>query len=478
MNSAQLVHFGLLTFALGTPGVALAQQDAAGSGDMAAPAPEPPPAETPTTAGPASAPAPAAAAPVAEPGAERQAKKDRGKHEGHGKHAGRGKHRGHEHPDRNRDDAPPAATLSEGSFDSDQDDKNLVFTSTGGSLQLKGRVFALSELAQRTETVVGPSGGLVTRDVTSLDLSLGSARFAVEYRSPLRWLSMDLELEIAGRPELKDAYILAGKRFFARAGQFKIPTAALELESPWTLPLARRGLIHDLLTEWLDVAGRRPGLALGYRGKGGLKPKLTLGAFQGATLSEVVPGDRDVALIDEASMDAQSLAARAELKLALVHVGAWYEHRVGSKVPREFSHFPTFGLDVTLDHTFGGGGVRVWLDAGGGKSLYVNDDKPDAGEDPLYVVGRALVGYRFGGVALGDPYLEPFGFFALLDPDTEVVADFATEAALGVNAGYWDRGRVTLQAEMTNGQRNFPTGFLDNQQPDRLSLLLQAGARF
>jgi hypothetical protein len=158
-------------------------------------------------------------------------------------------------------------------------------------------------------------------------------------------------------------------------------------------------------------------------------------------MTDVVPGDRDVALIEKASLKAQSLAARAELRLAMVDVGAWYEHRVGSKVFGEFSHFPTFGLDATVDQTFDGGGLRVWVDGGGGKSLYVHADKPGDGEDPLYLVGRALVGYRFGGVALGDPYLEPFGFFALLDPDTEVVADFATEAALGCNAGYWDRAR-------------------------------------
>jgi hypothetical protein len=91
---------------------------------------------------------------------------------------------------------------------------------------------------------------------------------------------------------------------------------------------------------------------------------------------------------------------------------------------------------------------------------------------------RALVGYRFGGLALGDPYVEPFGHFALLDPDTEVVSDFVTEAALGVNAGFWDRARVTLQGEMVAGQRNLPSGFLDHRKPDQLSLLLQAGARF
>jgi hypothetical protein len=65
-----------------------------------------------------------------------------------------------------------------------------------------------------------------------------------------------------------------------------------------------------------------------------------------------------------------------------------------------------------------------------------------------------------------------------LDPDTQVVADFATEAAVGVAAGFWDRGRLTLQAEITDAKRNFPAGFLDSQSPEHMSLLLQAGARF
>jgi hypothetical protein len=355
-----------------------------------------------------------------------------------------------------------------------------VFSSAGGSLQLKGRVFARAELRHREETIVASSGGLTTREVDSLDLTLASGRFGLEYESPLRWLSAELELEMAGnRPEVKDAYIQAGKRFFAKAGQFKVPTAALELESPWTLPLVRRGLINDLLVDWLDVAGRRPGVVLGFRCKCELKPRIMLGAFQGTTLEQdVVPGDRDVRLIEKAALDAQSYSARGEVKVAGVQLGVWYEHRVGSRQVGEFEHFPTFGLDATYDKTFARSGLRVWLDGGGGKSFYVNAEKPDTDEDPLFLVGRALLGYRFGGVVLGDPYLEPFGFFALLDPDSEVVSDFATEAALGVNAGYWDRARLTLQAEMVNGQRNFPTGFLGNVNPDHLSVLLQAGARF
>jgi hypothetical protein len=362
--------------------------------------------------------------------------------------------------------------------DRDAEAGTFTFGSIGGSLQIKGRVFALAELSHRSETVVSQTGGLEDRDRNTLDLSLASARVGFEYHSPLRWLSLELELEIAARPEVKDAYVLAGKRFFAKAGQFKVPTSALALESPWTLPIVRRGFAHDLLSDWLDIGGRRPGFAIGYRGKGGLKPRVTLGAFQGTMLNEVVPGDRDVRLIEQAALDAQSIATRAELSVFGVDVGAWYEHRAGGPVVGEYEHYETFGLDATVDHAFDSGGLRLWIDGTLGESFYVAADKPGDDSTPLFAMARALVGYRFGGVALGDPYLEPFGHFALLDPDLEVVSDFATEAALGVNAGFWDRGRLTLQAERTSGARNFPAGFLDNQDPDRLSLLLQAGARF
>lgn len=477
LKRKHLIQIGLVTAIFGVPGSVFAQDGASDRVVLPPPEAAPPAAQG---APPEAAPPDAASTPAAvsgDPGPDDVP----GKHKGHGKHKKRGLHRGHGHSkgpaEPGKDTAGDRETAST-FIAGPAAEGTLVFTSSGGSLQLKGRVMALSELSHRSETVVSSNGGLTTRDVNALDLSLASARVGLEYRSPLRWLSAELELEISGRPEVKDAYVLAGKRFFAKAGQFKVPTASLELESPWTLPLARRGLIHDLLTDWLDVAGRRPGLALGYRGKGPLKPRLTLGAFQGTTMSDVAPGDRDVELIEQASMKAQSLAARAELTLVGVDFGAWYEHRVASRVIGEFERLPVFGVDATLDRTFDSGGLRAWLDGGGGKSLYVHADKPDTDEDPLFLLGRALIAYRFGGVTLGAPYVEPFGFFGLLDPDTEVVADFATETALGVNAGYWDRCRLTLQAEMTRGQRNFPKGFLDNQDPDRLSLLLQAGARF
>jgi hypothetical protein len=458
----------------------------------------PPAAPAPAPAAPAPAPAPAApAAPAPPPGTGAPAQPAPGAAAGAGptealpataneEAAGKpGKGGKQKQKNRRRAGEPGRGEASsrdrEGMLENAPDageTDGVAFTSSGGSLQLKGRIFALAELSHRRETVVNESAMLEERDRNSLDLSLESARFGIEYRSPLPWLSADLDLEIAGKPEVKDAYILAGKRLFVKAGQFKLPTAAIELESPWALPIARRGLVHDLLTDWLDVAGRRPGVAVGYRGKGGIKPRLTLGAFQGTVLEQVAPGDRDVELIDHAALDAQSFAARGELTLGGVAIGLWYEHRVGSTVQAEFEHYATLGLDARLDKRFETGGLRFWVDGIGGESFYVADDKPGDDQTPWFVTARALVGYRFGGLALGEPYIEPFGHFALLDPDTEVVSDFVTEAAIGVNAGFWDRARVTLQGEMTSAQRNLPKGLLDNQEPDHWSLLLQAGARF
>jgi hypothetical protein len=442
---------GLLLPLLLSARVAVAQEPAAGrAAPTTSPAVDPAPGPTVPDGGPAAAtserePLPAEPAP---PAPEERAPKGKAKH--------------HKPTD---DDAEHAEEKKH-----DKPSKH--------DLRLKGRVFALAELSHRHERVVTLESGLVERDRDALDLSLQSARFGVDYRSPLRWLSAEVELEVAGKVRAKDAFVKAGQTFFVKAGQFKVPAAALEVASPWTLPQARRGLVHDLMTDWMDIAGRAPGVAVGYHEKGGLKTRVTLGVFQGSSLKAVLPGDRDVRLIDHASLEAQTYAARAEIAPFGVQLGAWYEQRVSSTAVNQFRHFATFGADATLDRSFERGGVRLWLDGGGGQSPYQHSDKLDADKPAWFAFGRALAAYRFGGVAQGDPYLEPFGFLAVMDPDSEVVRDLTTEAALGIAAGFWDRARVTLQGEYSNGQRNFPEGLLDAQSPDHTSVLLQAGARF
>jgi hypothetical protein len=360
-----------------------------------------------------------------------------------------------------------------------------VVLSGGGQIGFKGRVFALAELASRRRDRILPGPGGTARTererFESLDLSIRSARFGIEYEAPLPWISATIEIDAADNVELKDGFVQArGKNFFARAGQFKIPGSAIELESPWRLPLARRGFVNSLISDWLDVAGRRPGFVAGVRAKEPFKPRLTLGIFQGETQTGFNANDRDTDLIEEVSLEAQSYVARAQIEVEKVEIGVWYQHRLGSSGANTTDHYFTTGADVVIDRLFPGGGLRAWLDAMAGASWYVHPERVDEG-DATFVVARALVGYRFGGTLPDAPYVEPFGYIALLEPDLRTSRDFAWEGALGVNVGYWERARITVQAEINQDQRNFPndsSGYLAGYDPDRLGLLLQAGVSF
>jgi hypothetical protein len=385
-------------------------------------------------------------------------------------HGKKHKHDKKDKKDKNGDKEPGKKGKSERS-------SGAAVTTAAGRIQLKGRVFALAELQHRehiASTGPGTSAGLV--GYNALDLSLESARIGLEYEAPVRWLSAVVEIEVSGKPSLKDGFIQArGQHFFARAGQFKLPTAALETESPWTLPLARRGFVHDLLTDWLDVGGRRPGVMAGWRGRGGLRPRFMVGAFQGSIQSEVSVGDRNTDLIEQSSLEAQSYVARAQFEPADIQVGGWYEHRVGSPNGLETKHYMTGGLDAVVDRVLPGGGIRAWVEGSSGTSWYEHSQKPKDDKDAIFVTGRALVAYRFGGTVDEAAYVEPFGFFGVLEPDTEVRRDLAWEAAVGVNAGLWRLARLTLQGEINRAQRNFPVSYLGGAEPDRMGLLLQAG---
>lgn len=354
-----------------------------------------------------------------------------------------------------------------------------------GRLEIGGRVFARGAFSSR-------EFGATSTD--SLNFSVSSARVDLFYEAPIPGLSVDIEFDISGNPEMKDAFVQAkGRNFFARAGQFKPPISAIEMESPWTLPLADRGFLNDLLLDYLDVAGRRPGVLLGWRGRGGIKPRLHAGVFQGSVRDEGDPltGDRDVELVREwrqsgadwnqRLFEAQGLAARFDVEIERLSLGVFYQHRVGSPAYLRTKHYPTAGLDLVWDQKLGGGGVRLWADLIAGASWYEHPDKELDQKDAVFVSGRVLGAYRFGGTQDDQLYLEPFGMYGLLDPDTDLARDFAWEGVLGLNVGFWRRARLTLQGEINRAQRNFPNqseGYLFGLNPDRLGLTLQAGVAF
>jgi hypothetical protein len=350
-----------------------------------------------------------------------------------------------------------------------------------GEIRLGGWIFARGDLQRLERTTVNSMGSPVTRDINTLDLSVPSARFRIDYQSPWEWLTGQIEVDLAGNPDLRDGYVQArGENVAFRMGQFKMPVLAMQMESPWVLPLVRRGLIHDLTVDWLDVAGRLPGAMITLREKfGRIKPRLMLGAFQARTFVEINADlTRDTDLVRERSLSSQKLVARGQVDVGSVEIGASYEHRLGSPGFGQLRRFWTAGADVTVNHVFATSGLRIWADALAGASWYEHPAKPVDTEDATFIAGRVLVAYRFGGVVPEAFYVEPYLFGGVFDPDIDVTSDMAWEATAGVNVGFFGRARATLQAEMDEGQRNFPIGYLAGVTPDRLALIAQLGLAY
>jgi hypothetical protein len=364
------------------------------------------------------------------------------------------------------------AHLAEEQLSEQQDDKKKAF-------KPKARLFVLGELTRHNVLEVNTAGVPENNPTTDLDLSVQSARVGFEYRSPMEWLTLEVQAELAGRVELKDAVAEAKQKHWdAKVGQFKMPIGAFEMDSPWDLPIVHRGFVNELLVDRLDVAGRRPGVTIGVRAGGAVKPSLTLGVFQGSALATQTADDRDVDLISEQGTDSQTEIARAQIKVEELKVGLVYQHRLGAPTVGKTKHYWTAGFDAYWEWLHGAGGFRIWADAMAGESWYEHVSKAVDGDEATFATVRALVAYRFGGVEQGDLYVEPFLFGAAHDPDVDVVADQAVEGMLGLAAGYWDRARLTLQGEIVRTRRNFPDSYSVSSDPDRLALLLQAGVAF
>jgi hypothetical protein len=351
----------------------------------------------------------------------------------------------------------------------------------GHKLEFKGRIIARAQLTSRRLQLVGSDLKLQDRKLQSLDLSVPSARFGFHYDTHIPGVSASASVEFLDKPKLKDGFVQAKHEGFAvRVGQFKLPGSPFETASRLSLPSAGRGFIHDILTDRLEIGGRRPGVAgfakLKLPGESALK--LSLGAFQGSYLKDEAIRDRS--LLSLQAMGAQTAVGRAELILPVLQVGVTGNYRVGTNrlfhPGDETEHFWSGGVDAALDAWVGGGGLRIWADANLGESWFVADKRTASGK-PIYAAVRGMAAFRAGGRERGDVYIEPYVLVGGLDPDAKVAHDLAFEAAAGVAAGFWERGHLTLQGGLMRTQRNFPVSFVLPNYRDQKNLLLQLGVQ-
>jgi hypothetical protein len=407
------------------------------------PAPQPPPAESPPISE-AAVPAPEAAS----TGKDGKKKKDK--------------------KAKNKDDSGAAGLGADASASGTSVPTQL---SAGAvDMELRGRVMVAAAFDDDRLEDINRNG----TDSSALSLSVPSARASLRVIM-LEFVSLVIEAEVAGNVRLRDGYVQAKKKRWAvRAGQFKMPISSFHLESPWTLPVARRGWLHELLSDHMLLTGRREGFTATVEGGGFLDPALTLGAFRsvqwgpdaGDPVEGLAPSDQTVV--------ARLATTPAGVELALVG-----QRRVTQQAQGRIGYWAG-GFDATGSFKFERTGLRFWAETLAGSSWFKAD--PAKAGDPTFVEGRALVGFRWGGMERGELYVEPFITAGALEPDTAVVDDTFLEIMAGANLGHWRDTRLTLQLEYARAGRNFPRGlFLDFEQPflaSHKAALLQVGAAF
>jgi hypothetical protein len=345
-------------------------------------------------------------------------------------------------------------------------------TTGGGRFQFEVRGRVLAAAAYDDQRLEDP--GSVATSEEALSLSVPSARASLRV-DMMEWVSLVLEAEIAGNVRLRDGYVQARKkRWLVRAGQFKMPISSFHLESPWTLPVARRGWLHELLSDHMLLTGRREGFMGRIEGGGFWDPSLSVGAFRsvqwGPDAGDPVEG---LALGD------QTLVARLATTPGGVELALVGQRRV-TQQPMGLEAYWAGGFDATGDIELERTGLRFWAEALAGTSWFKTP--PAASDQATFVEGRVLGAWRWGGTKRGMPYFELFATAGALEPDVDVLDDLFIEVMGGANLGHWRDTRLTLQFEYNDGGRNFPRNmFFDFEQrflASHRAVVLQVGAAF
>ena len=181
--------------------------------------------------------------------------------------------------------------------------------------ELGGRVYFRAGSHRSADTLPGES--LHGTDWTTEE-GIESARIEATFQWD-DWLKFVVEGELEGEPRLKDAYMRgehAGTGLRLTAGQFKALGSVIDATSSWTLPVPERGMVKDVLVNRLQIAGRRPELALEWRGPKPLRPTIAIGVFQASDTSGTLLESSNTSTMDARNFRLARASRRGQLSSA------------------------------------------------------------------------------------------------------------------------------------------------------------------
>jgi Phosphate-selective porin O and P len=313
-------------------------------------------------------------------------------------------------------------------------------------------------------------------------LAMQSARLKADYR----WkdqVRARLDVELAGKARLKTTFVQVrlyddevqdgGTKIVVRAGKMKMPFSGIELDSSWNLPMADRGLLHEVLAKRMQVAGRAIGATVIADLPGSWSPSVSAGMFQGTDDAgdalAVTAGDRF----------GQDGVLRVTVKpTPCLELGAAGEMRVGKLLvlPAVVRRAWASELDLAFTAEAGPGQFRAWLEGMVGTSWLV----ADPAKAKAYVAeARGIASYHIGDTKFGSRYVEPFAMIGALDPDLDITTDHVLEMTGGVSYGASRAWRLQLEVEHWRIGRNAPLGIVELgiAAVTSTTVLLQLGAQ-
>lgn len=287
-------------------------------------------------------------------------------------------------------------------------------------LDVKGTVFVRAR--HRTVGDADPT--------TRLDLNRARLSLKLSYGELLK-LKISPDLDEA--PYLADAYLEVRPldELRVRVGQQKVPFGQLEWRSRWEIPTVNRGIVTNQLSRRLGFSDRRVGALGEVRIKAWpLKPSLELGAFDNGDVN-----------------DRYDVAARFSVKpLKGADVAVAYYRREEAKISGGAGQAGQLSLEYDKR--------RVWILAEVliGRARRLTLDGVPIDQDATFLGARAIVAYSFKFDAFrAQPYLGG----ELLDPGLKTTSDLGYSVRGGVNLLFWERLRVSLEAERTQGPAAF-----------------------